>query len=89
MSIVTVDQCQLVDEDYNKILHEKQLLKSDKSNDFISIMKRLGGWKNPKKIEEFLETFIYLQEYASTNNLRNTVIEIVNRTGVLEYFYNK
>ena len=25
-------------EDYNKILHEKQLLKSDKSNDFISIM---------------------------------------------------
>ncbi|MBO5435839.1 ATP-dependent helicase, partial [bacterium] len=43
-------------EDYNKILHEKQLLKSDKSNDFISIMKRLGGWKNPKKIEEFLET---------------------------------
>ena len=75
-------------EDYNKILHEKQLLKSDKSNDFISIMKRLGGWKNPKKIEKFLETFIYLQEYASTNNLRNTVIEIVNRTGVLEYFYN-
>lgn len=74
-------------QDYNKILHEKQLLKKDISNDFISIMQRLDGWKNPEKIEEFLETFSYLQEYSTANTLRNTIVELVNRTGILEYFY--
>lgn len=74
-------------EDYNAILHEKQLLKRQKPNDFISIMRRLDQWKDPKKIREFLNTFEYLQEYASANTLRNTVVEIINRTGILEYFY--
>jgi len=74
-------------QDYNKILHEKQLLKKGAQNDFISIMKRLDGWKNPKKIDEFLETFSYIKEYSATNTLRNTIVEIVNRTGILEYFY--
>lgn len=74
-------------QDYNKILHEKQLLKKNVPNDFISIMQRLDGWKNPEKISEFLKTFSYLQEYSSANSLRNTIVEIVNRTGILEYFY--
>ena len=74
-------------QDYNKILHEQQLLLNEKPNDFSSLMKKLDGWKNPAKIEEFLKTFEYLQGYASTNNLRNTVIEIINRTGILEAFY--
>lgn len=74
-------------EDYNKILHEKQILKNGEPNDFISLMRKLSDWKNPQKITEFLETFEYLQTYASANTLRNTIIEIVNRTHVLEYFY--
>lgn len=74
-------------EDYNKILHEKRLLKKDTPNDFISLMKTLSNWKNPEKIQNFLDTFFYLQEYAATNDLRNTIIEILNRTGILEYYY--
>ena len=74
-------------EDYNKILHEKRLLKKDTPNDFISLMKTLNNWKNPEKIQSFLDTFFYLQEYAATNDLRNTIIEILNRTGILEYYY--
>ncbi len=74
-------------EDYNKILHEQQLLLNKKPNDFISLMKKINGWKNPEKIEEFLKTFEYLQEYSQKNNLRNTVVEIINRTGILEAFY--
>ena len=74
-------------EDYNKILHEKRLLKKDTPNDFISLMKTLNNWKNPEKIQNFLDTFFYLQEYAATNDLRNTIIEILNRTGILEYYY--
>lgn len=74
-------------QDYNKILEEKRLWKKDESSDFITLMRNLNGWKNPEKITKFLETFDYLQDYASSNNLRNTVVEIINRTGLLTYFY--
>lgn len=74
-------------QDYNKILMEQRLLKNDGLNDFISLMRTLKDWKNPQIISEFLETFDDLKAYATTNTLRNTVIEVVNRTGILEYFY--
>lgn len=74
-------------QDYNKILEEKRLWKKDESRDFITLMRNLNGWKNSEKITKFLETFDYLQDYASSNNLRNTVVEIINRTGLLTYFY--
>lgn len=74
-------------QDYNKILMEQRLLKNEGLNDFISLMRTLKDWKNPEIISKFLETFDDLQTYATTNTLRNTIIEIVNRTGILEYFY--
>lgn len=74
-------------QDYNKILGEQRLLKNDRLNDFISLMRTLTDWKNPEIISKFLETFDNLQTFATTNSLRNTIIEVVNRTGILEYFY--
>lgn len=74
-------------QDYNKILKEQRLLKNDRLNDFISLMRTLTDWKNPEIISKFLETFDNLQTFATTNSLRNTIIEVVNRTGILEYFY--
>lgn len=74
-------------QDYNKILREQRLLKNDRLNDFISLMRTLTDWKNPEIISKFLETFDNLQTFATTNSLRNTIIEVVNRTGILEYFY--
>ena len=74
-------------QDYNKILKEQRLLKNDRLNDFISLMRTLTDWKNPEIISKFLETFDDLQTFATTNSLRNTIIEVVNRTGILEYFY--
>lgn len=71
--------------DYNKLLNEYNRKLEDK-NDFITNMRTLSDWDNPKKISEFLEIFDYLKEYASTNNLRNTIIEVLNRTGILKYF---
>ena len=76
-------------EDYNKILSEKKLYKTDEPNDFISLMKKLSGWKNPDKINDFLKTFEYLQEYSQSNDLRSTIVEIINRVGILETFYKQ
>ncbi|MBQ4122196.1 ATP-dependent helicase [bacterium] len=73
--------------DYNRLQKEFKKQNTD-HNDFIANMKRPFGWINPEKISEFVSTFEYLQNYAATNNLRNTVIEIVNRTKILDFFYH-
>lgn len=76
-------------EDYNKILKEKQLFREDVPNDFISLMRILDGWKDEEKIKNFLETFDDLKIFASNNSLRNTIIEILNRTGILVAFHSE
>lgn len=73
--------------DYNRLQKEFKKQNTD-YNDFIANMKRPFGWINPDKINEFVNTFEYLQKYAAANNLRNTVIEIVNRTRILDFFYS-
>ena len=73
--------------DYNRLLKEFKK-QNTQYNDFIANMKRPFGWINPDKINEFVKTFEYLQKYAATNNLRNTVIEIINRTKILDFFYS-
>lgn len=70
-------------EDYNKILHENKINKKD----FLTNMRNLNDWKNEEKIDGFIRTFDNLKEYASTNSLRNSVVEIINRTGALEFFF--
>ena len=72
--------------DYNRLQKEFKKQNTDR-NDFISNMKRPFGWIEPDKINEFVNTFEYLQKYSAANNLRNTIIEIVNRTKILDFFY--
>lgn len=74
-------------DDYNKIIREQRIMREDRNNDFISLMLTLDDWKNPEKINNFIKTFNELKNYATNNPLRNTIIEILNRTGILEYFY--
>lgn len=72
--------------DYNKLLKEHKR-SCRENNDFITNMEKLSGWDDEKKIKTFLNTFRELKTFASANNLRNTVIEILNKTGILEYFF--
>ncbi len=74
-------------EDYNKILHKQQCSGKNEQNDFLHLLRTMGEWKNPDKINDFLNTYDSLKDYASTNGVRNSIIEVINRTGILEYFY--
>lgn len=69
-------------EDYEKLLKENRVNKKD----FITNMKRIKNWQNGSKIENFLEIFKSLSEFAQTNSLRTTVIEVLNRTGILTFY---
>lgn len=72
--------------DYNKLLKEHKRTTKD-NNDFITNMQLLNDWDDEAKIKKFVEVFNQLKTYASTNNLRNTIIEVLNTTGILEYFF--
>ena len=41
------------------------------------------------KLEDFINTYEYLQNYVASENYKNAIIEIANRTGILEYYFNE
>ncbi len=73
--------------DYNVLFNEfKRTLTS--SNDFINNMKKLKNWTDEKKIKNFVETFEKLKKYAASNNLRDTIIEVINQTRIINFFFS-
>lgn len=43
-------------------------------------------WANKEKVQEFIKTFDELKEIKSKENLKNLIILIANKTGILKYF---
>ena len=43
-------------------------------------------WANKEKVQEFIKTFDELKEFKSKENLKNLIILIANKTGILKYF---
>lgn len=73
-------------EDYNRLLKEKHLHKIENRKDFISNMRLFKDFEDNEKIQDFLGTYDYLKEYSQTHNLRDVIVEIFNRTGILSFF---
>lgn len=73
--------------DYNKLKNEFNR-KCIEHNDFIFNMKNSSDWCDKTKIDEFVNTFEYLQKYAASNNLRDVIIEIINQTKILNFYYS-
>ncbi|MGN1125685.1 MAG: ATP-dependent helicase [Candidatus Gastranaerophilaceae bacterium] len=81
--LLLADPFKLDLKDYNYLLKQTGVTQLD----FISLMRQNNKWNNAERIKNFLDTLDYLQEYAQSNNLRNTIVEIINRTGILKAFY--
>lgn len=81
-SLLLAEPFKLNLEDYN------QLMKSYRTSklDFVVLMRQQNNWKDSGKVEEFLENYKYLQEFIASNDLRSSVVEIINRTGILTSF---
>ncbi len=69
-------------EDYRTLFRENKINKKD----FITNMRKIDKWTDAEKISQFLKTYDYLKEFAATNNLRQIIVEVINRTGILEFF---
>ena len=70
--------------DYNFLLNQNRL----NHKDFISNIKLNleRDWADKEKVANFIKTYNDLQEIKSIETLKNIVIELINRTGILEYF---
>jgi len=76
---------QLNPRDYEKLLTQKHLHRNDF---FIDDIKEMNPetFIDKDKIEDILRTYEYLKSYANGENLKNIVLEIANKTGILKYF---
>lgn len=72
--------------DYNFLLTQNQLTHKD----FISTIKNNidRDWADKDKVKNFIDTYDTLQEIKSVETLKNLVVDIINRTGILEHFLN-
>lgn len=84
--LLLAEPFKIANRDYSKLLTESHKYSRANQKDFVTIMRELSDWKNQERINSFLEIFDGLREFANTNGLRRTVVEILNRTGILEYF---
>lgn len=71
--------------DYEKLLIQKHLHHNDF---FIDDMREMNpqSFVDKDKIEDTIRTYEYLKSYATRENLKNTVLEIANKTGILKHF---
>ena len=74
-------------QDYNFLIVQNKL----NHKDFISnIMENSEyNWNDKEKIDSFINTYNSLKSYASCENLKNTIIKVLNDTGLLNYYHNK
>jgi len=72
--------------DYNFLLAQSKLTHKD----FVSTIKNNidREWADKEKVQNFIDTYDELQEIKSVESLKNIIIEIINKTGILEYFLN-
>ena len=71
--------------DYN-ILHNN----ISKEKNFIDVLRTIdfSELKEPQKLQDFLETYDYLSEYKTKENIKNTILEIGAKTGIFNYYLN-
>lgn len=71
-------------EDFN-ILMEKSMVNH---KDFISNIEENIDieWKSKEKVKKFYEDYRFLSDFSVSESIRNLIVEIINRTGILVYY---
>lgn len=77
-------------DDYNDLLAKSYL---HKNREFISDLYELKNkegyeFKEPQKVEKLLADFEYLTNARASLNIYQLVLEVINKTGIMEFFVN-
>ena len=72
--------------------HDYKILWEEKSKykDVLDCLKNapLEKFEQPQKFKDFLDTYEYLKDYKSRENIKNTILEIGSKTGIFNYYIN-
>ena len=73
--------------DYSFLLEKNR---AKKSTDFISTTRLYldYSWKEPGKIKNFISTYDELKENVSKSDLKTLVKDVIEKTGILEFYNN-
>ena len=82
----------LVSKPFNIHPKDYQVLYTEisKGKTFVDVLRNIDKTKfiEPEKFDKFLQTYDYLREYMSKENIKNTILEIGNKTGIFDYYLN-
>lgn len=76
----------VLNSDTNTLIEDIQNLILKASNDISSAPKY--SLAEPDKIENFIKTYNYLKKYVTSENYKNSILEIGNQTGIFNYYFN-
>lgn len=72
-------------EDYAFLVKQAKIYRKD----FITLMKenlKTAKWTDRERIEKFVNTFDEIKEFQGRENLYNLILQVLNKTGILNYF---
>ena len=82
----------LVSQPFNINPNDYQILfeETSKHENFIEAIKSVpkNKFREPDKIEKFIKTYDYLNEYKMKESIKNTILEIGAKTGIFNYYLN-
>lgn len=73
-------------EDYSYLLVQNRINHKDLITNIKEAISNNYEWKNSEKVKGFIKTFDYLLDMKSSLNVKDLIVEVVNRTGILEFF---
>ncbi len=71
--------------DYNFLLEQNRLNHKDLITN-IRLNLDTHNWENKGIVSKFIEDFESLRKIKSCENIKNLIVDVVNKTGILEYF---
>lgn len=74
--------------DYSYLLEQNKLNHKDLISNIKLGIENNYEWANPLRVKSFIQTFDALTGLKSNLNIKDLIIEVTNRTGILSYFLN-
>ena len=71
--------------DYNFLLEQNRINHKDLITN-IRLNLDIHTWQNKSIISKFMQDFEALRKIKSCENIKNLIVDVVNKTGILEYF---
>lgn len=75
-------------EDYSHLLSQNRINHKDLISNIKKGIDENHPWTNPTKVKSFINTFDKLLGLRSSLNIKDLIVEVINSTGILDFYLN-